>query len=570
MKQKHHMIIGLLAALLILLVLLIRGVSVPTSMWVVSSDENGIPARIDVFKARTGGNRFFPTYTYQLYLPGGADLKNCFLSWRGRASATVNGVRYANGECPVPICGTETSCSFKLGWLPLASCTLVTYQGSADVPCVFIEIDESKGTIEAMDEDPDHNTTCSGRISIDNTWYTLSKMKGRGNVIWSASEDKKPYNITLDTKIHFPGVESKKTETWSFLAEVNDHSLLRNRVGFHLAYELGIGQDTTSADVWMNGEYQGCYTVTPKTDSFVPKNGFLIEQDNHLEPSVAEGGDPQFLLDGLKEADNNSPYNRITVKKMGSGLLLKDGDIDKSVESKEAAADAIRVWLQDAWDAIRSDSGYNSKGLYYSDYIDVESFARMYLVHEYVKNYDFCAGSILFHRDGQSSSDKLIAGPLWDLDNALGATCQCKTIGAADDRITGDRRSGEGEFISLVEENKTSLYKTLSRHADFMEEVFRQYSLCRAAFDDLPAAVDRMSSEIAQSALMNHCKVNDIQGTYKNLHKYSKETALGFAPYQQIYLATMDSKTDWANYAANLKTYVTTRSLWFSDCYAAG
>ncbi len=138
-------------------------------------------------------------------------------------------------------------------------------------------------------------------------------------------------------------------------------------------------------------------------------------------------------------------------------------------------------------------------------------------------------------------------------------------MGEADDRITGDRRSGEGEFISLVEENKTSVYKTLGRHADFMEEVYRQYEICRASFDELPAVTERMTAEIERSAMMNHCKVKDIQGTYKNLHKYSEETVLGSGKYRQVYLATVDSETDWANYAANLKTYVTARSLWFSD-----
>ena len=569
MNRNPKMITVLLAILLILLALLICFASVPSSMWVASSDESGIPARIDVFKARSGGNRFFSTYTYQLYLPGDAVTENCFLSWNGLASATVNGVRYTNGKCPIPARGTETVYSFKLGWLPLSTYTLVTYQGSAELPCVFIEIDEHLGTIGSMDNDPDHNTTCSGRINIDGIWYTLSKMKGRGNVSWSSSKDKKPYNITLDKKICFPGIDSKKTEKWSLLAEVNDHSLLSNRVGFHLAYELNIGQDTTSSDVWMNGEYQGCYTVTPKMDSFVPKNGFLIEQDNHLEPSVEDGGNPQFLLDGLKEDDQKPAYNRITVKKMGGDLLRKYGSGDMSIENKKAAADAIRVWLQDAWDAIRSDNGYNSKGLHYSDYIDVESFARMYLVHEYVKNYDVCAGSIFFHRDGQSNSDKLIAGPIWDLDNAMGATCQSKDIGAADDRITGDRRSGAGEFISLVGGNKTSILKTLSKHEDFMEEVYRQYNNYRCVFEDLPVTVDQMAGEIAESAKMNHYKVDDIEGKYKNLHKYFEKTKLGTDRYQQVYLATTDSRTDWANYTENLRTYVRTRSLWFSDHYTA-
>ncbi len=403
MKRKNLMIAGVSALLLILLALLIRRAFAPASMWVEASEENGIPARIDVFKAQTGGNRFFPVYTYKLFLPGGANPEKCFLSWDGPASVMMNGKKRVSGECPVPDVETETACTFRLVFLPLKTYKLITYQGSAGVPGVFIEIDESLGTIAAMDEDPDHNTTCSGRICIGDTWYELSKMKGRGNKTWTSSKDKKPYNITLDTKIHFPGVESGETKTWSFLAEINDHSLLGNRVGFQLAHELGIGQDTASADVWMNGEYQGCYTVTPKTDSFVTKSGYLIEQDNHKEPPVSEGGDPQFLLDGLKEADDNSPYNRITVKKMGDDLLTKDGSIDKSDGNKEAEAEEIRAFLQDAWDAIRSESGYNSGGIYYTDYIDLQSFARMYLVQEYVKNYDFCAGSIFIIGTGRAT-----------------------------------------------------------------------------------------------------------------------------------------------------------------------
>lgn len=116
-------------------------------------------------------------------------------------------------------------------------------------------------------------------------------MKGRGNATWADSQDKKPYNITLDTKIVFPGIDTPKTKKYFLLAECLDRSLLGNRVGYSMAHDLGIGQDTTSADVWMNGEYQGCYTVTPKTDSFVKDSGFMIEQYNYLEESVENGGD---------------------------------------------------------------------------------------------------------------------------------------------------------------------------------------------------------------------------------------------------------------------------------------
>ena len=437
---------------------------------------------------------------------------------------------------------------------------------------VFIQVNEEDGnpTIAQMDGDEDHNIECTGNINVNGTWYEMPKIKGRGNATWTSAKDKKPYNVTMKS-IVFPGINCAKTKKYSFLAEVTDHSLLRNRTGYHLANEMGIGQDTTSADVWMNGEYQGCYTVTPKTDSYVSKDGFMIEQDNYLEDPVAQGGDPQFQLNGLDEDSGwSSAYNRITVKKMGDNMLLKDGVVDESPENLEyVATHTIQPWLQDAWDAIRSDTGYNSKGKYYTDYIDIESFAKMYLVHEYIKSYDVCAGSILFYRNGMTDADKLIAGPAWDHDNALGAVCQNDKLGKADSRKAneGDRRSAEGHFIENVTEYKTSIYKTLRKHEDFMEEVNFQYNRYRDQFDALEEDAEQMRSDIEASALMNHIKVQDLQGYYVNLHKYSSDTTFGSGQYYQKYLKTTDSKSDWPNYAANLKTYVRVRSLWFHNNY---
>ena len=534
-----------------------KALALPTILSVVPSDINGIPAQIDVFK-RTSGSSWNPTVTYELYLPGNVVPYNCYFSWEGGLQATVNGDTYDSGECPVPSPGQTASYAFSYNNRN-ATFRVTTYQGSPNVAPIFIVIDESLGTIAAMDGDIDHNAECQGIIFIDGTQHVLSKMKGRGNATWTGSDDKKPYNLTLGSKTNILGIDSAKTKKWSILAEITDHSLLCNRSGFMLAHQLGVGQDTASADVWMNGEYQGCYTVTPKYDSFVNKNGFLIEEDNYLEDPVASGGDPQFTLTGLKEASGwSSCYNRITVKEIGDNLLEQYGN------DKQAVANAIQVWLQDAWDAIRSDNGYNSKGGYYTDYIDVESFAKMYIMHEYVKSYDVCAGSILFHREGMTDSDKLIAGPAWDYDNAMGSTCY---NGDLENNLSSDERrnSAQGSFIPNINEYKTSIFKTLGKHDDFMQEVYRQYKRNSGYFDSLPENVQSLINSIELSAMMNHYKVNPIEGPYKNVHDYNSNTNVGTGQYAQSYLATNDDKSDWPNYAQNLKTYVTIRSLWFRN-----
>jgi len=272
---------------------------------------------------------------------------------------------------------------------------------------------------------------------------------------------------------------------------------------------MGVGQDTISADVWINGEYRGCYTITPKNDSFITKNGFLIEEDNYKELTpVAEGGDPQFALEGM---NGGLLFNNlITVKKIGDNLLKIDGEVDESPENIEKAAAGIRNWLQDAWDAIRADDGYNAKGKYYTEYIDVESFAKMYLLQEYIKSNDVCAGSIFFHRDGAGAEDKLIAGPLWDLDCALGL--------AEKQQYLADPRSGKGLFITQISKSRgTSLYKTLGRHDDFMDEVRRQYSIYQPEFDAFAEDV-----QSAKAAGMNGhlAKPLDIEMIVEELRKW--------------------------------------------------
>ena len=538
-------------------------------MWVEITFTAGDPYIIKGFKPDNN------TSLYQLYLPGNVNVADCKLFWDGDTKVEYNGTTYENGDCPIPPANTNTEEDYI--FTDGTEIRVITYQGSSSVPPVFIDINGGKESIDAMDGDPNHDITCTGTINIDGTWYVLEKMKGRGNATWKESRDKRPYNITLGTKINFPGIDSEKTKKWSLLAEILDRSLLGNRAGFHLAYEMGIGQDTNSADVWMNGEYQGCYTVTPKTDSFVTKDGFMVEQDNYIESkTVAEGGDPQFTLEGLNTHVSgwDSSYNFITVKKIGDNILGKNasGEVDESPDNMIAKAGIIHDWLQEAWDAIRSEDGWHN-GHYYTEYIDIESFAKMYLMQEYIKSYDVCAGSILFYRDGMTDGDKLYAGPLWDLDNAMGSTYQNSALGYADNRKSngGDRRSAEGSFIQNIsyngdrnDEYKTSIYKKLFKHDDFVREVYYQYNQYRAEFDRLAADLQEMANSINDSAIMNHVKVIDIGNrTGKNNHYYGDQKTFGSGQYAQTYKIT----NNWSDYVDNLKTYITVRSKWFQNNY---
>ncbi len=530
--------------------------TLPTALRLDPSETNGLPSGISLIK----------TTDYTLYLPGNAQVDQCFFSWDGGLPASDGSGSYESGALPIPAPGETKTYTFTNG-SSSASFTVKTYQGSEAVRPIFIEIDESLGTIAAMNNDPNHNTECQGVIYIDGELHQLPKMKGRGNYAWSQSKDKRAYNITLGAKTKLLGIDCEKTKKWSLLANVCDHSLLRDKVGYDLGYELGIGFDSASADIWMNGVYQGTYLVTPKTDSFTSKDGYLLENDNNREPAISAGGDPSFTLTGLygsNGSDTNSGNgdNRITVKDIGDNVLLNaEGVVDESEANLNAVTERIKAHLQDAWDAIRSETGYNAKGVYYADYIDLETFAKMYLVLEYCKDYDVCAGSNFFQRYATGDADKYYAGPVWDLDSSLGCTQENGGL-----RLGSDisMTTGYGFFIQNIYDYRTSIYKKLGMHEDFMQMVYAVYEQNKEAFDAIPEKVTQFSDEIADSAMMNFQKVDPVDNY--NIARYTRQTVKNQGtPYEQVYLATTDSKTDWPIYVANLKTFCGARTKFFDE-----
>ena len=55
------------------------------------------------------------------------------------------------------------------------------------------------------------------------------------------------------------------------------------------------------------------------------------------------------------------------------------------------------------------------------EYIDLESWAKKYLVEEIVKNFDGGISSQYFYKDSDAKGEPLLyAGPVWDYDGALG------------------------------------------------------------------------------------------------------------------------------------------------------
>ena len=485
-----------------------------------------------------------------LYLPGNADPSQLAFSWDDDSiTVAIGDTVYESGTAPVPAVGSSVTLKITKGYA-FAYVTIKTLKGSEDVEAMFINLDESMGTIDAMNADPDHETSCYGNVNFGGDEYSYISIKGRGNSTWK-SFDKKPYNITFYKKADFDkkksvelieGVSAKK---WSFLANYLDNSLLRNKTALDLANELGIGLDCKFVDIWMNGEYLGNYLMTPKNDYRSTDGGYILENDNYIE-----NVDPQFQIPGMYEFHDAVPdsgyYNRITVKDIGDDAVAAGVD-----------ASNIETYFNEAWSALID---YSTED--YQKYFDMDSWAKMFLMYEVSKTYDCFSGSLLMHRDGLTEDDKLIAGPVWDYDNSFGRTLQKFLIGiTVPTQITAE--GWYNDSIGLVASDKHySLLQELEKHPSFMKRVSEIYNDYKYAFEGIVADVDSMSAMLEDSALMN----NALWGTHHiGSYYYVTPVSLGTGKYAVNFEIT----TSWRSYVNNLKEFAAKRVMWMSDHMAA-
>ena len=135
----------------------------------------------------------------------------------------------------------------------------------------------------------------------------------------------------------------------------------------------------------------------------------------------------------------------------------------------------IAVLFADMEEAIFSSTGYNSKGIHYSEYIDMESFAGIYTLQELLKNWDAYLGSMFFFKDADEGNTraKIYMGPLWDMDNTLGNINFNKEFGTD----TAYLWAQNGVFNSYPRE----FAKKLMAHDDFAEIVSEKYNVAYGA-----------------------------------------------------------------------------------------
>lgn len=279
----------------------------------------------------------------------------------------------------------------------------IVFMKSSNLPAFFMETES--GTLEHLNADKE--VIEAGKISVVKETGNVEfqgeakKVSARGNTTFD-DVDKKAYSFTLNKSYPLCGMDAGKK--WNLLAMYFEYDKIHTKLVYDMVDALGMeyGIDCTWVDLYCNGEYQGLYLLTEavnvgngRVDIHEMENGadinggFLIEKD---------------IQDRLGEDENV-----FLTEQYQYPFVIKNPN-----PASEEQIDYIKSYIQNIENLlVEGDEKYK-------EYIDLDSFAKQFLIDKVVLEPDAMKMSTFFYKD--VDSDLLKAGPLWDYDRAFGTT----------------------------------------------------------------------------------------------------------------------------------------------------
>ncbi len=216
-------------------------------------------------------------------------------------------------------------------------------------------------------------------------------IKGRGNTTWWW-QDKKPYQIRFHDKVNlFNMGDSRK---YILLANMFDDTSMRNDIAFYLEslLEQQYALTGTFIEIYIDDDYRGLYYLTPKIE--IGKTRIDLREPDGI----------------IVELENMRPDETFCYYTATHTCLSISDSVNKD-QQESAMQDFVKSY--NALEAAISKKDFRT----IESLIDVDSFAKYYLLSEFTVNPDAYATSFFFYKDG--ANDKIHVGPGWDFDLAL-------------------------------------------------------------------------------------------------------------------------------------------------------
>ncbi len=310
----------------------------------------------------------------------------------------------------------------------------IRFLETGSMPAVLL----SSGIDHALDyvrEVKTHKVNVSGLLlEQDGTKTALpdAAFRGHGNDSWNSL--KKSYNLIFTEETDLCGLGAAKN--YALLAGYRDNSLMSYKATYDLAKAVGMDYvpDTCFIQLYVDGEYMGVYFLT----------GRIEIGENRIDLKDMEEETESLNQEPLKDYEVQKTERRIwrdldrTPEDVTGGWILERDERDYDPDearfisdhnlsivlrsmpyASQKQVDYIADYWQDFEDALYSDDGYNEKGGYYTDYIDLESFADQWIFME-LNSENSVSSSVYFYKDSDERGDgKLHAVYLWDMEHSL-------------------------------------------------------------------------------------------------------------------------------------------------------
>ena len=338
-------------------------------------------------------------------------------------------------------------------------------------------------------------------------------LKVRGNSTAMEHVTKKSFNFKFAKKIEILGMG--KGKKWALLANCFDPTLLRNYLAFDLAQELDLPYTSQQryAEVWLDGSYRGCYTVYEPVQEGTDRVDIDIESND---------GKKDFLLE-YEASRTEADVSYVSA----GGLRFAMSDPDEPTEDQLAY---VTDTLNNIINTLKNGTEEEIRQT-----IDVNSFAKFYLLNEYAKTGDFGLSSVFFfYKDGV-----LYAGPAWDYDLALG-------------NLNGDLNSTaakQGSRTDGIMQADKNFYRLLTGKDWFQTEVKRIYAQHYDYIENISADGGQLDALCAENQALF-----DRNFSVWNVNRW-------WLNYQKPPLKTYDDNFNF------LKTWCAERHQWLSDYY---
>lgn len=255
-----------------------------------------------------------------------------------------------------------------------------------------------------------------GTIGIEIRGSSSSTFPKKSWGLETRGPDSTNYNVSI---FNWPA-----DNDWILYAPYSDKSLLRNVITYKLGNDLGrYAPRTKLCEVILNGEYQGVYVFTEKI-KINPGRVNIHKMDSTDVSDQAISGGYIFKIDKTTAGGIiawTSPFLQAPPSTFYTKYQVHDPAYD---EINAQQLNYIQNYVTQFETAL-SGVNFSDPVLGYEPFIDVGSFVDFMLINEITKNVDGYRISTFYYKQHISEGGKIVAGPIWDFNLAIGNANYC-------------------------------------------------------------------------------------------------------------------------------------------------